>query len=169
MGIHWRNKAIKVSLLVALGFALVGCKAKKVISENIATESIERSEKIEKIVVQEPYKMEVKEEIHFDTIGEIKIKPIRISIKKDNIVGEVVIENNEITYSLEKVDTTIVSREVKEVTTTDTKTDTVKEVEVRKSFFERVKSFSRTLIILAIVIGVLFIGFKLFRKGLLPI
>lgn len=169
MDIYRRNIRRTARALIGLFITLmiIGCGSKKKVAENTVSESIQTVERVETVTIKEPYLIEAKEKLTVDSIG--RIAPVKITIRQDDVVGEITLVNNEISYKLEKKDTTFVSREIKEVKSIDTKTETNTVVEVKKTFFQRIKSFSNNIIIFIVILVILYILYKVFRKSLLPL
>jgi len=164
MDIHWRDtgkRLIKLITGTLIVLMLLGCKTHKKVSENIVSESVETSERVEILTKENPYKIVMTETVVFDTIG--NIVPLELSIIKNDVIGKVTLSNNELIYTLESKDTILVSKDVKEIKTTDKNTDTITIVEKKKNFFESIKSYFDKIHWTIVFLVVIIITYKIVR------
>jgi len=164
MDIHWRDtgkRLIKLITGTLIVLMLLGCKTHKKVSENIVSESVETSERVEILTKENPYKIVMTETVVLDTIG--NIVPLELSIIKNDVIGKVTLSNNELIYTLESKDTILVSKDVKEIKTKDKNKDTITIVEKKKNFFESIKSYFDTILWTIVFLVVIIITYKIVR------
>ena len=164
MDIHWRDtgkRLIKLITGTLIVLMLLGCKTHKKVSENIVSESVETSERVEILTKENPYKIVMTESVVLDTIG--NIVPLELSIIKNDVIGKFTLSNNELIYTLESKDTILVSKDVKEIKTKDKNTDTITIVEKKKNFFESIKSYFDTILWTIVFLVVIIITYKIVR------
>ena len=98
MDILRKNTVIKLITGSLIVLMLLGCKTHKIVSENVVSESKETFERTELVVKEYPFKLESIHKVIFDSIG--YIVPIKLIIKKNGVVGEILLNNKELKLSL---------------------------------------------------------------------
>lgn len=157
-------KLVAVSLIV---ITLLGCKTHKIVSENTVSESKETFNRTELVVKEQPFKLESVQQVVFDSIGDII--PIKLIIKKNGVVGEILLNNKELKYTLESKDTIDVYREVKEIIIRDVNKSEKTIIEKQKTFFQKIGQYLKTIIVTIVVLLFMYLVFRIIRKFYYPI
>jgi hypothetical protein len=146
-------------------FSIIGCgSSRKVVKTTVTDKEINK----EIVIKQSPYKLSATTDLKFDSSG--VVKPVSLKLNFGKTKADLLIRDNQVTYTLENKDTITIDRKIERIKVTETVKEDVEVVKEKKlGFFGRIKdkfnSFFKTIAWISIIINLLFIAVKLSRSA----